>query len=333
MAHVLSETAVASTSANEDRIALKCPACQAALGLLSLGNSSDENQYSCGKCQYNVRCENGIWLTLAPNRLAYFSRFIEEYQKIRTAEGRGSLQPEFYLNLPDKDLSGNNVWQWKIRARTFEYLSKKLLPRLLYGKGNSPKVLDLGAGNCWMSYRLALEGYSPVAVDLLTNDQDGLGAAIHFRNHLSSLFPRFQAEMSHLPFIEGQFDAVIFNASFHYAENYQAVLREALRCTREGGVVIIADTPWYSADEGGEQMVAERHTAFRQRYGTASNSIPSLEYLTDQRLHYLAQTLRIRWGRDIPSYGIHWAMRPLLAKLRGKREPSRFRIYSTRKLA
>src|SRR5215813_794266 len=112
MAHVLSETTVESTSPSEERIALQCPSCQALLGLLSLGKSSDANQYSCVKCQYTVRCQNGIWLTLAPNRLAYFSRFIEDYQKIRTAEGRGSLQPEFYLNLPDKDLSGNNVWQW-----------------------------------------------------------------------------------------------------------------------------------------------------------------------------------------------------------------------------
>ena len=139
--------------------------------------------------------------------------------------------------------------------------------------------------------------------------------------------------MSRLPFMDEQFDVVIFNASFHYAENYQAVLREALRCVKEGGRVIIADTPWYSTNKSGEQMLAERQAAFKLRYGTASNSIPSLEYLTDQRLDELETALNIRWEKISPNYGLQWAMRPLLAKLRGKREPSRFRIYSTRKNA
>ena len=184
-----------------------------------------------------------------------------------------------------------------------------------------------------MSYRLALEGYDPVAVDLLTNDEDGLGAAVHFEEQLGFLFPRFRAEMSRLPFAGGQFDAVIFNASFHYAENYHAVMGEALRCVKVGGVVVIADSPWYSSDESGERMVAERHTAFAQRHGTASNSIPSLEYLTDARLSSMERALGVRWQRSTPYYGLKWTTRPVLARLRGKREPSRFRIYSTRKTA
>ena len=70
-----------------------------------------------------------------------------------------------------------------------------------------------------MSFRLGGAGYHPVAVDLLTNDRDGLGAAEHYRQHLPEIFPRFQAELARLPFQNEQFDAVIFNASFHYAED------------------------------------------------------------------------------------------------------------------
>jgi hypothetical protein len=40
----------------------------------------------------------------------------------------------------------------------------------------------------------------PIAVDLLTNDQDGLGAAEHFKQRLPLSFPRFQAELDNLPF-------------------------------------------------------------------------------------------------------------------------------------
>ena len=99
-------------------------------------------------------------------------------------------------------------------------------------------------------------------MDLLTNDHDGLGAAEHFRKHLPAMFPRFQAELARLPFQDEQFDAVIFNASFHYAEDYAATLREALRCVRSGGTVIVSDTPWYSSEESGRRMVAERSAAF-----------------------------------------------------------------------
>ena len=114
-----------------------------------------------------------------------------------------------------------------------------------------------------MSYRLACEGQASVAVDLLTNDQDGLGAAGHYTRSCPSLFPRFQAELDSLPFDDGQFDLAIFNSSFHYSENYGKTLAEALRCVRPGGTVVIADTPWYSDEESGQQMLDERRTRSR----------------------------------------------------------------------
>ena len=78
-------------------------------------------------------------------------------------------------------------------------------------------------------------------------------------------------------------------------------------------------------------MVAERHAAFLQKYGTASDSIRSLEFLTDERLRVLEEQLSIKWTAFSPRYGLKWAMRPLIARLRGRREPSRFRIYAARK--
>jgi SAM-dependent methyltransferase len=204
------------------------------------------------------------------------------------------------------------------------------LPGLFETPPGKLRILDLGAGNGWMSYRLALHGHSPVAVDLLINNQDGLGAASHYSKRLPYLFPRFQAELDKLPFAKGQFDLVIFNASFHYSENYERTLAEALRCTHSGGAVLIADTAWYSSHESGQTMLRERKAAFAERYGTASDAIGSLEYLTDDRLQKLETSFGIRWRIDTPFYGIRWNLRPLLANLRGKREPSRFRIYTAR---
>jgi SAM-dependent methyltransferase len=164
-------------------------------------------------------------------------------------------------------------------------------------------------------------------VDLITNNTDGLGAAIHYRQKLPDLFPRFQTDADSMPFASAQFDCVIFNASFHYSEDYVATMAEAVRCLRNEGMVIIADTAWYSREESGEQMIAERQQMFNSRYGFPSNGLKSLEYLTDSRLDRLAQLFNLNWQIVTPYYGIRWALRPWVARLHGRREPSQFRIY------
>jgi SAM-dependent methyltransferase len=295
---------------------LQCPRCTTHL-----------DDLECPTCGFQARIENGIVHAMPPERVAHYAQFVTDYENVRAAEGRGSQGKEYYLELPYKDATGKNDQQWKIRSRSFDYLARHILKPVETHK----RVLDLGAGNCWMSYRLALAGHEPVAVDLLTNENDGLGAAVHFDRHLPNFFPRFRAEAIHLPFEDEQFDAVIFNASFHYSENYEATLQEALRCLRNGGCVIISDTPWYSREESGREMVAERRAAFRQRFGTASDSMNSLEYLTDERLGRLEEKLLIQWAIFSPWYGWKWAMRPWIAKYKRRRQPSRFRIYVARK--
>lgn len=299
------------------QVRIRCPRCKANLETLR-----------CPFCGLEMRTRRGIVHALSPDRASHFAQFVSDYERIREAEGRGSASDDFYLNLPFKDISGANQEHWKIRACTFEHLMDRVFSQ---SSAHGWKVLDLGAGNGWLSYRLALKGLQPVAVDLLTNDFDGLGAATHFRTRISALFPRFQAELGCLPFQDNQFDAAVFNASFHYSEDFSRSLEEALRCVKPGGLVVIADTPWYSRDESGQAMLKERREMFLRRYGTASDSINCLEYLTDQRLRDLSERFSIEWKILYPRYGWRWALRPLQAKARGRREPSRFRIYIAKK--
>jgi SAM-dependent methyltransferase len=311
----------------DESIELRCPRCFGSLGHLQ---SEDCTPHDCITCRSRLACEQGIWKALLPERAARYSRFVEDYESIRAAEGRGSKNSAYYLSLPYRDLSGRLSSQWAFRARTFRYIERRILPRISTLVHKDLRILDLGAGNGWMSYRLASQGHSTVAVDLLTNDQDGLGAARHYKEKLGFLFPRFQAELDNLPFSDGQFDVVIFNSSFHYSEDYEKTLAEALRCVRRNGMVIIADSPWYSDERSGLLMLEERRTSFIKRYGFPSDELKSLEYLTDQRLNDLEQRFHIRWQTYEPYYGIRWLTRPLLARLRGTRKPSRFRIYTAK---
>ena len=74
-------------------------------------------------------------------------------------------------------------------------------------------------------------------------------------------------------------------------------------------------------------MVAERKSAFLSRYGFASDSLGSENYLTYRRMEELGKTLGIVWRHIRPLYGVRWRLRPWLAPLRGRREPAEFGLW------
>ena len=102
---------------------------------------------------------------------------------------------------------------------------------------------------------------------------------------------------------EEQVDLIIFNASLHYSTRYETTLAEALRVLRPNGQLIILDSPLYRSADSGAQMVREREAAFTQAYGFPSNALLSENYLTEQRLKELAETLKVspqkRWPRSV----------------------------------
>lgn len=277
----------------------------------------------CSRCGFTISLVNGIYRALTPERTKYFSRFISDYEKVREKEGRGSASAEYYLALPFQDLSGHNQWQWSIRAQTFKYLQRRILPQIEAQRSDAD-ILDIGAGNCWLSYRLAARGRHPVAVDLLDNEMDGLGAGRHYLANLRNAFPRFAAEMDRLPFASNQFDAVFFNASLHYSTNYLTTLSEAVRCLKRPGYVVVMDSPFYRRQHSGEQMVTEKRQEFQRRFGFSSDSIASEEFLTREKLSAISRQLGLTLQVEKPWYGVQWSLRPLKARLRGKREPAKF---------
>ncbi|HSP66942.1 MAG TPA: class I SAM-dependent methyltransferase [Bryobacteraceae bacterium] len=243
-------------------------------------------------------------------------QFLDDYGRIRSAEGRGSDQSAYYRALPFADVSGKNADQWRIRARTFQYFVQRLLPR------QRAKVLDLGAGNCWLSYRLAELRHQPVAVDIFSDQRDGLRAARHY----PVSFPVVEADFDRLPFRGAGFDLVVFNASFHYSADYARTLAEARRCLRPEGRVVILDSPVYKLSQHGEQMRAERQTFFEQQHGFRSEALRSIEFLDEPMLSELARDLQLTWRIHRPWYGFGWMLRPWKARLAGRRPPSRFWI-------
>jgi SAM-dependent methyltransferase len=293
-----------------------CPICRTPLTLL------DVTRQRCPADETIYECRDGIWRFLTPDRQAYFDRFMREYQIVRQAEQRGSTEAVYYRALPFAELSGRFTADWRIRARSFNAFQREVLQPLEHDLKRQLRVIDLGAGNGWLAYRLAQRGHAVAAVDLLTNSADGLGAHVHY----DTAFMPVQAEFDRLPFVEDHLDLVIFNASLHYSTHYETTLCEALRVLKPAGQLVMLDSPVYRSPDSGAQMVREREAAFTRTYGFPSNTLPSENYLTDQRLRDLAETLGLRWKFIQPFYGWRWSLRPLKARLRRRREPARFAV-------
>jgi SAM-dependent methyltransferase len=253
-------------------------------------------------------------------------RFLEDYRRIRYAEGRGSEDAAYYRALPYRDLTGRNTAMWEMRAKSWRYFETMVLPPIERAAGRPLDILDLGAGNGWMSYRLSLRGHRPVALDIFSDPRDGLGAAANY----DVRFPVVEAEFDRLPLPDSAYDLAIFNSSLHYSACYETTLSEARRCLRPSGVIAVLDSPVYRRPEHGERMAAERHAEFARRYGFPSDALPSIEYLDEPCLRALARSLGIRWEVHRPWYGWRWHTRPVKAWIARRRPPSRFWILTGR---
>lgn len=293
-----------------------CPDCRRGL-------APDPDTLDCAGCGARYPIEDGIARLLIPADRERVAGFLAGYQRVRAAEGWGSDDPAWHRALPRVPESDPHREIWRIRA-----LSLRALGRALADLPAGARVADLGAGCCWLSARLADAGFAPIAIDLNDDPRDGLGAG---RLHAPAGaeepgWPRIQAAFERLPLSDGSVDAVVWNASLHYAADVSATLAEGMRVLRPGGLAIIVDSPIYRDPASGAAMVAERAADLRMRFGIEPAPGDPVGYLTRDGLDAAARELGITWRTVRPWYGLGWALRPWRARIRGNREPATFAI-------
>ena len=193
-----------------------CPICNTPLAMIDTG------EQRCPADGQVYRRIDGIWHMLRPGREAYFAQFVEEYETVRKAEGRGSDDPAYYRALPHSGALSKPRLGWAVRAKSYTTFIARLLRPMEHMSKEPLQILDLGAGNGWLSNRLAARAHRVVALDLMVNPFDGL--RVH--RHYESEFMPLRAEFDHLPLDDGQFDMLIFNAALHYSPDYQTTLHE-----------------------------------------------------------------------------------------------------------
>ena len=295
---------------------LICPVCRGPLV------PSGADGWRCSNDGTVYRLEDGIWRFLRAEGAD--QAFLERYTTVRRAEGWGSEDPAYYRALPFRDLSGRHPEIWRLRAVSWRALVRHAVEPLARELGRALRVVDLGAGNGWLSYRLAEAGHEPIAVDLFDDDHDGLGALRHYPVEV----PGVQASFDRLPWDGGAFDLAVFNGSLHYSRDIRATLAEALRVVVKARVAVL-DSPIYRRRESGETMLEERRRDFQERFGFDDDT-PQEGFLTPVRLEELARELGLVWRTIRPWYGLRWALLPWKARLLGRREPARFYLLAGR---
>ena len=175
--------------------------------------------------------------------------FRAAYAEHRREEGR-AYESQDLLALPYLR-RGPQATQWAVRARTFAAFVRRVVEPHSRTLARPLTLLDLGAGNGWLSCRMARLGHQSVALDLRTDRIDGLGAGEAFTSILARPFGRVCGSFEALPFAAASFDVAVFNASLHYALDLSGVLGEARRVDRAGGRIVILDSPFYRGDAQG----------------------------------------------------------------------------------
>jgi len=256
-------------------------------------------------------------------------RFRSAYAVHRAREGHCTAPTEL-LSLPDLK-TGPLAHQWSVRARTYRRFVTAILEQRSRQVAPAPvTVLDLGAGNGWLCYRVRLLGHRAVALDLRTDPVDGLGAARGYGAYLEPLFPRVAAAFEAIPVADRSVDLAVFNASLHYALDLHDVLAEAARVVVRGGRLVVLDSPFYRRPASGEDMVAEKRRTAGKEFGDLApdlTALPFVEYLTRERLAQHSAGLGIRWRRHRVHYPWWYEIRPVIAVLRRQRPPSRFDLW------
>ena len=263
---------------------LICPQCGAAL------EEAVGGALRCSRENRIWSAEAGIWRLLSAADRAAHQPFLDKYQRLREAQGWGSDDAEFYRALPFEDRSGCYPEVWIIRAQSYHYLERRIVGPMKRAGGGELRIIDAGAGNGWLSYRLACGGHRVAAVDVNTDVRDGLGALARYSEPGSIV--AIQAGFDCLPLADSEADMVIFNGSIHYSGSVRDTLSEALRVLRPRGRAVIMDTPYYQRDDDGKQMLDEQRRAMRSSGGD-TDWFSGVGFLTPSRLREISAHLHL----------------------------------------
>lgn len=221
---------------------IECPDChQSSFGVIAkVENKTEvrEGTLLCDVCCSSYQIKKGI-VHLFKRLGAGASDEIKALRKEASEIDFGFQDKRWLLNFPNNTRFGVDE-----RAERITRLSSEnvLLSWDEINNGEGLDVLELGAGNCWATARLA-EKHRCIALDVFTDPPRGLEAADVFIDGRAVYFERVSADMRDLPFREAAFDMVYVSSALHHSENLEDTLKGIFRILKNHGKVYILNEP------------------------------------------------------------------------------------------
>jgi SAM-dependent methyltransferase/uncharacterized protein YbaR (Trm112 family) len=126
---------------------------------------------------------------------------------------------------------------WIDIARQFDIALDLLQPRA------DEWVLDVGAGRGWAAKHFALRGCQSVALDVVSDDQVGLGSARAVMQEAGVWFDMLIADSENMPFAAHSFDIAFCSAALHHTTDLERLLANIGRVLRPGGRLVAINEP------------------------------------------------------------------------------------------
>lgn len=123
------------------------------------------------------------------------------------------------------------------------------------------RVIDCGAGRCWASYLLAVDGCEVVAVDMNMDAVAGLMAGRKITRETPVSFDIVCADLEHLPFRASVFDRALGSQFLHHAFSLERMTGEISRVMRTGGVLVALNEHTIPLYMKNDKEFRERHPA------------------------------------------------------------------------
>lgn len=231
-----------------------CPVCHSALIRESSGSAS----LRCIDSGHSFPIEDELPLLIPEDQRVSVLADALDFANTWRAMGWLPAVPGDLLALPSPPRGSRHRMEWRLKEASLARLLALLMEQ------GARDIADMGAGVGWLSRHVAQAGMRAYAVEPSDDPAVGLGAA----RILLRAGPRFgiaRGVMTHPPFRRRSLDAIVCNASIHYAADAMAVARASAECLRPGGIFYVMNTPVHHDKASASR--AER--SFRRRLRNA----------------------------------------------------------------
>lgn len=280
-------------------LTLRCPNCHERLGVRDWGL-----EITLHFSPFSLQCPNGhtfayqdgVLVLLADGFAARLGQFTADLSRARAANDKRLIEPALYPQLPFIKTAEN--WEWRMRQYDLAVVQRAINGR------SGLKILDVGAWNGWLSYRLALQGHQVTAVDYFIDEYDGLAAKKFYPVQWQAI----QLDLGDLSVLETPFDVVILNRCLQFAPDVAEMVAQARARLSVGGILLITGLQLFADAAPKAQQVAAYRQTHHQQFGFELFLKPTKGYLDWQDKHTL-QTLGVQlrpysrlWLANLKSY-------------------------------